>query len=227
MSNIVDNYKDIIEELLPESKHFNNIICDKIADTPLKDIAKKMGYGKIEKGVERIKFVMNDPQFGLLKSNYDGLYSSITFLDKLLEIIGLPKKEIEEYIKHIHFLSNDVEFGYRPHIFCDTNFVRKNEPVFILAFLSNRRFLSLSKTIKRKSKSEKIKIVKEIIYNHQIATGGKIEFWGSIARYVCHFDKNEIVEFLPDGTIICEKNEPVFHPTACLKIGNKVLVGSE
>ncbi len=228
MSIPVNNYKDMIEELQPESQNILQIIRETVGNNPLNEIAKKMGYIKIEKGVERIKFIIDDPYLGLLKSNYDGLYSSATFLTEFLEIIGLKNNEtLSKYIEHISFLSLDASFGYSPCIFCDTNFNRRKcgSPIFVLAALNNRRFLPLSKTIKRKSKSEKIKIAKEVIFDHQQTTGGKIDLWGTVVKYVCHFDKNEIIEFLPDGTIICEKNEPVFHPGAYLKIGNKVLAG--
>ena len=225
MSNSADKYKEMIEELNLEGQKICQIIHKKIGDVPLEIIAKTMGYAKPEKGVERIKKTINDPGLGLLESNYDGLYSSVTFIDKLLEVIGLNDERVNKHIEKINEEKFDKDFGFRPWIFIDTNFKRTWQGIFSLMGAQSLHHIYFPKNLKKLSREEKIKFVREFIKKHYKKNNGVIEVWGTVVKYVCHFEKDEAIEFLPDGTIISEKHEPVLHSAACLKIGNKVLAG--
>jgi len=217
----------MIEELHLEGQKICQIIRKKIADVPLEIIAKKMGYFNLKKGADRIEMTVNDTSLGLLKSNYDGVHTSVSFLDKLLQTIGLNDDMVTKQIEKIKAEKFDKDFGYRPWVFCDTNFKRTGQNIFVLACLESRRRISLPKKIKKLSKKGKIKFAREGIKKGQLETNGEIEFWGTVIKYVCHFEKDEVIEFLPDGTIISEKNEEVKHGGASLKVNNKLLAGVE
>ena len=220
-----NNYKNVIEETESISKEIQFKIIKKTGKTPLEEIAKKMGYNNLKKGVERIKKVMEEPGLGLLSPNYDGIYSSGNFLNKLIEAIELKDETVTKSLKKINELTTDAMYGYSPHIFCDTNFVRKSSPIFVLAALQNRRYINLPKYIKRKSRNEQLNMVRQVIEWHQSEKKGEIEFWGTVAKYVCHFDKEDVIEFSPNGSVIEEIKEEVKHGGAKLMIGNKIIAG--
>ena len=227
MSKKYDDYKEMIDELQNNGLKICKIVCSKIGNSPLDVIAKKMGYSNSKKGIARIEFTINDQYLGLLESNFDGLYSSALFLDKLLEVIELDDPKVNEYIKEINIERLDKDFGFRPWIFMQTHFKRSGQPIFYLACCEGRRRLYLTKKLKKLSREGKIKYVRQVIKKHQAETNGLLDLWGTVAEYVCHFEKSQTTTFLPDGTIISETNEEVGHSAACLKVGNKVLVGIE
>jgi len=222
---MVNNYTDLADETESISNEIRLHIIKKTGKTSLEKIAKKMGYNNLRKGVVRIKNIMEEPGLGLFSPNYDGVYSSEIFLNKLIETIELNDVTINKNLKKINELTTDALYGYSPHIFCDTNFVRKGTPIFVMASLENRRYIKLPKYIKRKNRSKQLDMVRQVIRWHQSEKNGEVEFWGTVAKYVCHFDKEDVVKFLPDGTIIEEIKKEVKHNGAKLMTGNKIIAG--
>ena len=223
-----NNYNDLKEETESISKEIQFKIIKKTGKTPLVEIAQKMGYNNLKKGVNRIKKVMEEPGLGLFSPNYDGVYSSELFLNKLIETIELKDESVTKNLKEINELITDSLYGYSPHIFYDTNFVRgktNSAPIFVMAAIQNWRYINLPKYIKRKSRNEQLNMVRQVIRWHQSEKKGEIDFWGTVAKYVCHFDKEDVVKFLPDGSIIEEIKKEVKHGGAKLMIGNKIIAG--
>ena len=92
------------------------------------------------------------------------------------------------------------------YIFVNTNFKRKSEPVFALAFLEHRRRLSLPKDdLVFKTDKEIFKIIGNIVKNHFIKTNGKIDLWGKITNYNYHHKDGKSYVFDTDGNMVVDK----------------------
>jgi hypothetical protein len=104
------------------------------------------------------------------------------------------------------------------YIFINTNFKRKSEPIFALAFLEYKRHISLPKDdLVFKSDKEIFKIIGNIVKNHFIASDGKINMWGKIANYNYHHKDGNSYVFDTHGNII--KDEKIIESRAklCLR----------
>jgi len=104
------------------------------------------------------------------------------------------------------------------YIFVNTNFKRKSEPIFALAFLEYKRHISLLKDdLIFKTDEEVFKIIGAIVKHHFITSNGQINMWGKIVNYkYYHKDGNSYV-FDIDGNIIIDEKVIESRASLCLK----------
>ena len=106
------------------------------------------------------------------------------------------------------------------YIFIDTDFKRKNESVFVLAALSNRRYIRGLCELHDKIIEEQIVAVSRIIRNHYAKSNGRLELWGEIKRYHYRYSPNfPAILFDIYGTVIGKSS--LIEPNAVLLIGGK------
>jgi hypothetical protein len=103
------------------------------------------------------------------------------------------------------------------YIFVNTNFKRKSEPIFALAFCEVKRNIGLDKiSLIYKTDEEIFHIISEIIKEHYIDSDGNIGIWGDIVNYVYHHSDGEAYVFDTEGTII--RDIDIFENRAILKL---------
>jgi len=122
-----------------------------------------MGYANVKKCEKRIKSVLSSQDLGLGKANFDGLYSSEGFLNKLLKVLDLEYLNRSNEMVHLRIEVEDEKYGFRPWLFVDTNFKRKNEPIFVLASVERDRRLGLPKKLKMMARDEQLAFIRSFI----------------------------------------------------------------
>jgi hypothetical protein len=136
-----------------------------------------------------------------------------------------PKKTIGQKIPTKLKTYTPEELAYKKeyenfqgcYIFVNTNFKRKNEPIFVLAALEHRRRLSLPKDdLVFKTDEEIFKIIGNLVKNHFIKTGGKLDLWGKIANYNYHHKDGKSYVFDTNGNMVAD--EKVIESKAILSL---------
>lgn len=89
------------------------------------------------------------------------------------------------------------------YIFVNTNFKRKSEPIFALAFCEGRRRLALDKPkLIFKSDEEVFEIIGEFVKEHYIQEDADAGIWGKIVNYVYHHKDGQTYVFDKDGELL-------------------------
>ena len=112
------------------------------------------------------------------------------------KIPSVPKVYTKEEIK------TNIELAkYKDsYIFVNTNFKRKSEPIFALAFCESQRNIAIDKNVLIfKSEHEIFRIISDTIQQHYNQSNGKIGIWGNIVNYVYHHSDGETYIFDTSG----------------------------
>ncbi len=160
------------------------IITSKLSCANLSDITQFMGYNKFQtpKAVKRLKGLMTDEYLGLYSSSYDFKFSNSEFLTQLTKVLGVLDCQGDlDTIATTHY--NQLN-RFKSYVFIDTEFVRKSQPVFILAARSNQRYIRLNDDIQMKPRHEQATQVQSMVKQHYIDSRGEIGIWGTVKRYV-------------------------------------------
>jgi len=198
----------------------------------ISETAKSMGYARREKFERRLTYVLNSSHLGLAEPNFDGLYSSEGFLNKLLSVLDLEELISSQALQEFRMWLKDGNFGYRPWLFVETNFKRRHEAIFILAFGESLRRLNLSKSIKFMTQDEQCEYVRSfIVVFLAIIRGdhaqlqeldaevlkylqtsienyrnkdcdGTLVLWGKPVEFYCHLSDNNVLKFDLDGHLL-------------------------
>ena len=92
------------------------------------------------------------------------------------------------------------------YIFVNTNFKRKSEPIFALAFCEYKRHISLPKNdLIFKTDQEIFEIISDIVKQHYISSSGAIALWGKIENYNYHHKDGNSYIFDINGNVIANK----------------------
>jgi len=103
------------------------------------------------------------------------------------------------------------------YIFINTNFRRKSQPIFALAFCEGQRNIALDKNnLIFKSDKEVFQIISDTIKNHYISTNGKIGIWGNVVNYAYHHNDGKVYVFDKYGNQIDSK--PIVESRASLRL---------
>jgi len=104
------------------------------------------------------------------------------------------------------------------YIFVNTNFKRKREPIFALAFSEHLRTLQIHEhELKGKSDEEVFEMVRKMIRQHYQDSDGKLMMWGNIVNYAYHHTDNEVYVFDRTGRLL--KGEKVIENRATMSFG--------
>ena len=115
------------------------------------------------------------------------------------KIPNKPKKYTQEELE----IRKELEKFKDSYIFVNTNFKRKSEPIFALAFCEAKRNIGLDKiSLIFKTDEEIFHIISEIVKEHYIDSGGNIGLWGDIVNYVYHHSNGETYIFDKYGQIL-------------------------
>ena len=180
------------------------IVKKRVQSSNIEKLTKQLGYASSHKTTQIIKSFLNskDLYSWLHRGYYDLTYTSEEFLKKLCLIFNVDYSDIENALKKEEVYYQEVARIQKNYIRVNTNFKRKNEPIFALACLEHTRDIRLEvKKALFKDKSEVLKIVSETIQKHYKETNGRLNIWGVIVEYIYYHD-DEIFTFGTDGKLI-------------------------
>jgi hypothetical protein len=118
------------------------------------------------------------------------------------QILTKPKEDTPEEIAQ----KQEREKFLFCDIFVNTNFRRKNEPIFALAFCESSRHLKIPKDdLLFKTDEEIFAIIGDIIKQHYIETDGILAVWGKIVNYFYRHTDGNRYRFDTDGNLIIDE----------------------
>lgn len=153
-------------------------------------ISKELGYSnltKLEKTLNKFLQFENLYQW-FEKGHYDLVNTAEDFFIKLSKALKIDENTINNEIKNITLYKHEVEKFKDSYIFINTNFKRKNEPIFALALCENQRRISLYKkeNLLFKSTDEILEILSIEIKKHYLQNSDNLGIWGKIVSFQVH-----------------------------------------
>ncbi len=180
-----------------------------------------MGYKKpYIKAIKRIQDVINDECLGLNFGRYDFKYNDMEFLYALCRTVNIDISNHINEIREIQSELYDRRPQWKPFIFVDTGFIRKSQPIFILAFLESSRNIYLEFETTKLTLPEQIETVKSIIKEHYTKNNKELYMWGEIQQYRFCYQEGKAIIMSPDGDVLSETDNPKINE-AKISIGNK------
>jgi len=178
-------------------------------------ILKKMGYHKPRAtNLERLQKVLGSPVLGLDVGGYDLRYQSHEFVHELCRALELPLDECDANIARIKRQAEDDRAAFKPYLWVDTDFKRKDQRVFVLAFLESRRYLGFPRWILRLTPEQQLVQAQELVQEHMRETEGELLIWGTIKRYWFFYAPNRSYWLAPDGEVIAKNAGSVSNQAA-------------
>jgi hypothetical protein len=199
-------------------KAFINI-QENLKNENLEEVAKKLGYKSKAKGVKSLQKFLNTKNlsFWLQSGFYDFKYRTMELYENLAKIYDITKEEIAKDLKDAELYKQEYDSFNRSYIFVNTNFRRKNEPIFILSVLELQRRLVLKReNLMFKSDEEIFLKISKVVRRHYRQKGGKLVIWGEIQNYQYHHRDGEVYLFDVDGSYILDKQ--VYESQATLRL---------
>ncbi len=186
-----------------------------------RDILSNLGYSKpSSRDFRRLRSVLEQSELGLSSSQFDFKYSAQAYVEKLSEIAGIDKLEVQKAISEIKAKLIEQDNAFKPYLFVDTGFKRTTQPIFALAVSEGQRYLHFDREFWSQPLYEQLVSVYERIQEHMDETQGQLGIWGYIRRYYFVYDHDgSAIEITPAGQIVAAHNQ--FQPsTAKLTLNN-------
>ena len=182
-------------------------------------LAKDLGYSNLIKFETTLnKFLEFSTLYEWFQcGHYDLVNTAGDFFIKLSKALKIDENTINNEIKNITLYKHEVEKFKDSYIFVNTNFKRKNEPIFTLALCENQRRISLYKkeNLLFKSTDEILEILSIEIKKHYLQNSDNLGIWGKIVSFQVHLF-NTIYIFDTNGNL--KSNDViVFENKATLK----------
>lgn len=129
------------------------------------------------------------------------------------KIPKVPTQYTEEELRE----RKEIASLRRCNIYVNTNFRRKNEPIFALAMCEGKRNLAVDvESLMFKSDKESLKIVGQFIKDHYIESNGDLGIWGKIVNYAYHHKDSKSYVFDTNGELL--ENVEVLQSRASLSL---------
>lgn len=153
-------------------------------------LAKELGYSNSTKfEITLNKFLQFSTLYEWFQcGHYDLVNTAEDFFIKLSKALKIDEDTINNEIENITLFKHEVEKFKDSYIFVNTNFKRKNEPIFALALCENQRRISLYKNenLLFKTTDEILEILSIEIKKHYLHNSDKLGIWGKIVSYQVH-----------------------------------------
>ena len=177
-----------------------DLIKDKLKSTSINELADTLGYSSTKKLLERIDTVINSDTLSLANSHFDFHYSTPEFIRNLCEALMIPLVLCNKVIDEIEADLQIKKYKFKSRLFIETNFKRKNEPIFALAALEGRRYIPVD-DIQGVLLNDQLKYIQKLIKSHY-AEQTELDVWGKISQYVYFYDEKTIIIFSTSGDVI-------------------------
>lgn len=183
--------------------NFKTDLVLRVAAIPNDDILEAMGYRKPTTAHrERLRSVVDDPEFGLNGGGFDFKYSSEQFLRALCVVTGMELGRVDQRIQRIRKYLDEEREAFKPYIWVDTGFQRQSQPTFALAVSEYQRYLHFSKGFWRFSIDRQLGSAQYRVRDHVYETGGVLGIWGEIKQYWFHYKKDAAYLLALNGEVI-------------------------
>ena len=197
---------------------------DYIRSIPRSQLIERLGYHSLKRGDVTIEDFLSAGSLDawLESGHYDFLYDAKGLLRRLAELSGVESEKLDHEIASAEERQKRIAAMQTPYIFAETHFRRKNEPIFILAFMEIRRRIVLKKkTMLDRPLDEILEEVSEMIRRHYLQNEGRLTVWGKIHAYSYHHIDGSVYLFATDGTLqeVLPKAEE--EPKATLSVGGR------
>lgn len=174
--------------------HLQAIVLNALRQSGASKTAILSGFGyapkSMEKALQRLEDVLQDPYLGIGSGGYDFVCSDSEFLRKLIDSLGIETddQELSE------FMEDGCQYAFLqpPFVSVQTDFVRKGQSLFTLGAMHNRLRIRLPANWIYLDRNEAARRLNEVITNHYSRNDGKLPMWGNITGYKYH---------APDGSI--------------------------
>jgi hypothetical protein len=197
--------EDIKEKIKPYDKTF---------------LAKELGYSNSTKFEKTLNKFFEIPTLyeWFYCGHYDLVNNANDFFIKLSKSLKIDENTINNEIETATIYKKEIEKFKDSYIFVNTNFKRKNEPIFALALCENQRRISLYKkeNLLFKSTDEILEILSKEIKKHYSQNSNNLGIWGKIVFYQVHLFN--IIYIFDTNGILKPNNAIVFESKATLEI---------
>ncbi|WP_290525725.1 hypothetical protein [Alcanivorax sp.] len=180
------------------------------------EILKKMGYSEFDQShLARLNRVLNDPDWGLLDGGHDSHYSDEAFFRSFCAVMEVDANIVDAVISDIIKAHQDRIAAFKPYLWVDTGFTRKNQPLFALAAMEQFRHLYFDSQFLRLPMPLQMKKARRSIRKHMADTGGELQMWGAIRQYWFFHSIDRAILLDVNGDIIGEREGPVPSLSSC------------
>lgn len=180
------------------------------------EILKKMGYSEPDQGhLARLDRVLNDRDWGLLDGANDAHYNDEEFFRSLCAVMEVDAKIVDTAIRLTIKAHQEMIAAFRPYLWVDTGFTRKNQPIFALAAMEQFRHLYFDAEFLRLPMHLQIEQARRSIRKHMADTGGELQMWGAIQQYWFFHSIDKAILLDVNGDIIGEREGPVPSLSSC------------
>jgi|TARA_Y100001001_G_scaffold164510_1_gene196941 hypothetical protein len=183
--------------------NFKTDLIIRVAAQSLDETLAAMGYARpTSANRRRLQRVLECPDFGLSEAGFDFKYRSEDFLRALCRAVSMDEPIVEKRIGKLIARMEEEHCAFKPYIWIDTGFVRKNQPLFALAVCEHQRYLGFSEGFWRYSLTEQLGHAQGRIRAHVAETGGELGIWGKIKQYWFYYEKNAAYLFNLNGEVV-------------------------
>lgn len=135
----------------------------------------------------------------------------------MCEIIDIDKDLVDKVLLDDRKYHAELERFKDSYIYVNTNFRRKNEPIFAFACLESHRRLKISlENLLFKTENEVLNSARDFIAQHHSMSKGDIGIWGKAINYVFHHNGNKYI-FDTEGNRVYNIDVPKTMATLKLK----------
>ena len=225
MENIIENNESNVEVVNRLSKGVKlfEVIKKKVVSMNKKELVERMEYNNIEAGLKSLdSFLCGGDLYAWIKDgNFDIKYDSASFVLKLVEILGIEKGPVEEFIEWVKKRQVKIYKLEDPYIFVETTGGPWSSPGFVRAFIEGWRRIGVNKEFVMGEDMDRVLDYVGIrVREHYILNHGTITAWGAIKRYIYHHIHGDKYVFDIHGNLVGE-TEGEIEPVAKICVGNK------
>jgi len=181
-----------------------------LKDKPLVDILKAMGYQKpSEQTIERLETVLSSDTLGLAHGGFDLRYSTPEFLVALCKVAGIDEQEARQRVRHLHNGISEDWHAFKPYLWVNTHFKRSSQPIFALAAMEGRRYLSFPEGFWRLPIAEQLGEAQRKVHAHMADTEGTLPMWGDIHEYWFFYEPEKAYVLSTRGDVLGKREGAV------------------
>ncbi|MEQ3724478.1 MULTISPECIES: hypothetical protein [unclassified Alcanivorax] len=180
------------------------------------EILKKMGYSHPDPShLSRLDRVLNDPDWGLLDGVHDSRHSDEEFFRSFCSVMEVDAQTVDTVINITIKAHKDRIAAFKPYLWVDTGFTRKNQPIFAMAAMEQFRHLYFQSAFLSLPMHLQIDEVRQRIREHMADTGGELPMWGKIQQYWFFNSIDKAILLDVNGDVIGEREGPVSNSSSC------------
>ena len=176
------------------------LITENLANRDINEVASQLGYKTPEKVSARIKAITASPCLALDKSSFDFRYITPELVKKLCEILNIPEGLYNKIIKETEVNILQQQQKFKPYIYVETYFQRKNEPISALALMENTRYVPIESPLHNLPLNDLLDHVKEIVKSHY-QKQASLPLWGEIKQYAFFCDEHTVIVLSSQGQV--------------------------